>query len=178
MDTEGNNVADKEVVYKNPYPFCCDCANKMVLVCPNKLPPGCDEFPCEICLIPGPKCCSSNNIAKDLTATISNNSGCSCADEQTISLAYRPDPQDWFGSGAFCSKTVDLTLSCTVDGGGCSDFRLDVRFADACNSGGEFTPSGTGCTCTPLNIPFEAINVDGCCGVASTGANVTITITE
>tara|TARA_B100000029_G_scaffold4214_2_gene4926 strand:- start:1916 stop:2368 length:453 start_codon:yes stop_codon:yes gene_type:complete len=150
----------------------------MVLVCPNELPPGCDEFPCELCLIPGPKCCSSNNIAKNLTATISNNSNCPCVDDTEITLAYRAANQDWFGSGGFCTKTVDLTLSCTVDGGGCADFKLNVEFHDACSSGGEFSPSGTGCTCDPLNLPFEAINVDGCCGVASTGATVTIVVTE
>jgi len=179
LDEDGDGTAESKVEYWNPYPWCCDCANPMVLKCPVDLPTGCDLFPCEICLLPGPKCCATSDLDTELTATITNTSGCACADARTVTLVYRAATQDWFGSGTFCDgHEVDLTLSCDVDGGGCSDFRLEVSFQDACNSGGTFQPNATSCSCDPLSLPFEGLAVDGCCGVASTGATVTITITE
>lgn len=181
LDQDGDGTKDSVIKYHNPQPWCCDCANTMVLACPDALPTGCDTFPCEICLLPGPKCCASSDIAKNLTATISNTSGCACANGKTVTLIYQPATQEWVGSGTFCTTggnthVVDLTLQCETDGGACGDFRLVVSFQDACNSGTTVTPSPS-CTCTPLSLPFEGISVDGCCGVASTGATVTITVT-
>jgi len=179
LDEDNDGTADASIQYWNPYPWCCDCANTMVLKCPTELPTGCDVFPCEICLLPGPKCCASSDLAKSHKATITNVSGCACANGKEITLDYRAATYDWFGSGTFCDgHEVDLTLSCDVDGGGCSDFRLDVSFQDACNSGTTASPNGGTCTCDPLSLPFEGLSVDGCCGVASTGATVTITVTE
>tara|TARA_B100000029_G_scaffold277293_1_gene271754 strand:- start:2318 stop:3532 length:1215 start_codon:yes stop_codon:yes gene_type:complete len=183
LDEDCDGVLDTSVTYSNPFPFCCDCANAMRLKCPDALPTGCDTMPCEICLLPGPKCCATSNLTTNLTATISNSMGCPCADGKTINLGWRPNTQDWFGSGLFCHDTitgdshyVDLTLSCTTDGGGCSDFRLTVSFQDACNSGGTFSPS-VSCDCNPLDLPFDGLAVDGCCGASSTGASVTIRVT-
>tara|TARA_R100000808_G_scaffold7070_1_gene20808 strand:- start:21532 stop:22755 length:1224 start_codon:yes stop_codon:yes gene_type:complete len=184
LDTDCDGVHDATVSYSNPFPFCCDCANAMRLTCPDNLPTGCDTMPCEICLLPGPKCCATSKLTKNLKATISNSSGCPCADGVVIDLWWRPATQDWYGSGLFCHDSitgdyhyVDLTLTCDVDGGDCQDFRLDVSFQDACNSGGTFSPT-VSCDCEPLNLPFDGLAVDGCCGASSTGATVTIVVTE
>jgi len=178
LDTTGSGSADANIRYQNPYPYCCNCVNKFVLVCPDELPAGCDGFPCELCLLPGPKCCPGANLAQTLTATISNGGNCPCAHNVTVTLEYRPATQDWWGAADFCTSEIELTLSCTVDGGGCSDFRLDVKFIDACSSGGEFGADANTCDCNPFEVVFESISVDGCCGVASTGANITIVVTE
>lgn len=167
------------IEYRNPYPYCCNCENKFVLVCPDQLPAGCEAFPCELCLVPGPKCCAETKMTVSLTATISVPLGsqCGCADGQTLHLAYRPTTQDWLGVGVFCDEYIELTLSCEVDGGRAADFRLDVRWPGACGPDQTYSPDSTTSTCLPLYLPFESIDVSGCCGVTSSGQDVNIVIT-
>ena len=166
--------ADSQIKYINPYPFCCNCANEMRLDC-SLVPRGCEEWPCMICLLPGPKCCDTVNLATTLTATVTGNQ-CPCASGVTVSLRYSSVNQTWTGSAAFCGRTIHMKLSCGVDGGGCTDFSLEVWFSDAC-----YSPQVVGnphpCSCNPFSLTFQNFSVDGCCNIASTGATIDVVVT-
>ena len=167
---------DSKITYRNPQKFCCNCANVMRLDCAVALPSTCLDFPCEICILPGPKCCDTSDIATTLTATIDGTNDCMCADQLSIDLIYNAGDQTWTGQADFCQTKVTMKLQCQTDGGACGDFVLDVSWEDACYSPVKITNPDP-CSCTPFSLTFQNIAADGCCGSASAGSTLDVVIT-
>ena len=185
LDTTGDGVADKFIVYKNQFRWCCTCANPMRLYCPTKLPDFCQDWPCDICVAPGTNCCS---VGGTVTATFSDDQSCGCADD-TAPLVMDWEPaHNWYrGVSDFCSDPghqLELKLICTdVESAGtsdCLDYELTWRWLDGCGTNGQSGPD-VGCTCDPLNLVFTSVisGIDTCCNNTGPGAtpNASINIT-
>jgi len=174
----------KSIVYKNPYPFCCNCQNELRLVCPDALPTDCIDIPCWICLSPGAACCP---IQIDrMTATFTEQDNCPCADGLVMTLIWDSVNNWWRGQGTFCTHGIQLTIRCgfsetTAGTGDCNDYRLDVEWLDNCGSNATYAPTTSpACSCDPFSLTFETVEAGGtCCNATdSPSGSVTIVLTS
>jgi hypothetical protein len=115
--------------------------------------------------------CCGNALPTTLYATLSNASGCTCANGSTIALTW-DGTSKWTGTGATgCGHDITLNLSCP-SGSACTGFTLTYSFPDSCRSGGTALTKGA-CTCSPLSLPFTSIGMIGCGCTGSIQATIT-----
>lgn len=126
---------------------------------PDPNPTICYGVRCEDCPQPMPE---------RLTATITNDSSCECADGQTVELAYNATLIAWMGSAEICGVTWPLVLECFSAGTG---FQLCVN----CGSGQCFSTQPRNCDPLVIMYNFPAMYTQCCEGQAG---YTTITITE
>lgn len=193
----GLNGGDAVITYKNKYPWCCNCQNEMILICPTDLPVECTDIPCNVCIGPGVACCPT--APGNLTATITGNAGgvpsanqCGCAHGETVALVWDAANKKWIGQKVLCAvdggqgHTIYLELVCTAEDltagiGGCADYRLYVEWLDNCAAAGTYSPIITGskaCSCDPFELCFETIDASNCCNnTISSSSTIGICIT-
>lgn len=116
----------------------------------------------------GVDACDCPNVPINLTATFSC-TDCPCGNGTTVDLTYQGGGE-WTGSGTFCSQTVDITLTCQVDG----QWILAASFSGGCDP--ITSPPTNEDSCDPFQVTFGYLppNLD-CCDGAFPDCTIIIT---
>jgi len=121
--------------------------------------------------------CCNRTLPKVLTATITDVSGCACADGLIIPLVNAAGGSIWNSIGGIemCSNGGDVVISLGCGGSTCNNFTMFFE-AGPCSV---VSSSISSCSCDPLQIVFDLTLVGlSCCALGVDGGTIQVTVTE